>query len=97
MAKRIDKNIIEDICILAKLSLTEEEKKKAGEDMQEMLDYVEKLDNLDTDGTEPLCHLFAGESVFREDEEESRENPRDLLVGAPRVKEGQYQVPKTIG
>lgn len=97
MAKKMDDRTIENICILAKLALTEEEKEKAREDMQRMLDYVEKLDHLDTDGVKPLCHIFEGESVFREDEVEDWENPGDLLSGAPRTKEGQYQVPKTIG
>ena len=45
---------IENACILAKLSLSDEAKEKAKEDMQKMLDYVEKLDELDTDGVEPL-------------------------------------------
>ena len=67
MAKIIDDETIENVCILAKLSLSDEAKEKAKEDMQKMLDYVEKLDELDTD------------------------------ANAPKAKEGQYQVPKTIG
>ena len=58
MAKIIDDETIENVCILAKLSLTEEAKEKAKQDMQKMLDYVEKLDELDTDGVEPLSHIF---------------------------------------
>ena len=50
MAKQIDDETMENVCILAKLSLTEEEKEKAKKDMQEMLDYVDKLDELDTSG-----------------------------------------------
>ena len=48
MAKIIDDETMENVCILAKLSLTEDEKEKAKEDMQKMLDYVDKLDELDT-------------------------------------------------
>ena len=58
MAKIIDDETIENVCILAKLSLSDEAKEKAKEDMQKMLDYVEKLDELDTDGVEPLSHIF---------------------------------------
>ena len=47
MAKIIDDETIENVCILAKLSLSEEAKEKAKQDMQKMLDYVEKLDELD--------------------------------------------------
>lgn len=59
MAKQIDDETMENVCILAKLSLTEEEKEKAKKDMQEMLDYVDKLDELDTSGVEP-CPIFSG-------------------------------------
>ena len=58
MAKIIDDETIENVCILAKLSLSDEAKEKAKQDMQKMLDYVEKLDELDTDGVEPLSHAF---------------------------------------
>ena len=47
MAKIIDDETMENVCILAKLSLTEDEKEKAKEDMQKMLDNVYKLDELD--------------------------------------------------
>lgn len=67
MAKIIDDETIENVCILAKLSLSDEAKEKAKEDMQKMLDYVEKLDELDTDGVEPLSHIFGDQNVFRED------------------------------
>ena len=46
MSKKIDNEIIENVCILAKLSLSDEEKEQAREDMQKMLDYVEKLEEL---------------------------------------------------
>ena len=68
MAKQIiDDTVMENVEILAKLALTEEERKKAKEKMQEMLDYVDKLNELDTDGIEPLSHTFSMGNVFRED------------------------------
>ena len=54
MAKIIDDETMENVCILAKLSLSEEEKEKAKAQMQKMLDYVEKLDELDTSEVEPM-------------------------------------------
>ena len=56
MAKIIDDETMENVCILAKLSLSEEEKEKAKAEMQKMLDYVEKLDELDT------CLLYTSPS-----------------------------------
>ena len=97
MAKIIDDETIENVCILAKLSLSDDEKEKAKEDMQKMLDYVEKLDELDTDGVEPLSHIFGDQNVFREDVVTNGDNKEAMLANAPKAKEGQYQVPKTIG
>ena len=97
MAKIIDDETIENVCILAKLSLSDEAKEKAKEDMQKMLDYVEKLDELDTEGVEPLSHIFGDQNVFREDVVTNGDNKEAMLANAPKAKEGQYQVPKTIG
>ena len=97
MAKIIDDETIENVCILAKLSLGEEAKAKAKQDMQKMMDYVEKLDELDTDGVEPLSHIFGDENVFRDDVVTNGDNKEAMLANAPKEKEGQYQVPKTIG
>lgn len=97
MAKQIDDETMENVCILAKLSLTDQEKEKAKRDMQEMLDYVDKLDELDTSGVEPMSHIFGDQNVFREDVVTNGDNRREMLANAPKVKDGQYQVPKTIG
>lgn len=97
MSKIIDDATMEEVCILAKLSLNEEEKEKAKQDMQKMLDYVEKLEELDTEEVEPLSHIFGDENVFREDVVTNGDQKEAMLKNAPKAKEGQYQVPKTIG
>ena len=97
MAKIIDDETMENVCILAKLSLTEDEKEKAKEDMQKMLDYVDKLDELDTSSVEPMSHIFEDENVFREDIVTNGDNHEEMHANAPKQKENQYQVPKTIG
>ena len=97
MAGIIDDATMENVCILAKLSLTEEEKVKAAAEMQKMLDYVEKLDELDTRNVEPLSHIFGNRNVFREDVVTNGDNHARMMTNAPKSKENQYQVPKTIG
>lgn len=97
MAKIIDDKTMENICILAKLSLEGEELEAARADMQRMVDYVEKLDGLDTEEEEPLSHVFGNQNVFREDVVTNGDNREAMLSNAPRSREGQYQVPKTIG
>ena len=97
MAKQIiDDTVMENVEILAKLALTEEERKKAKEKMQEMLDYVDKLNELDTDGIEPLSHTFSMGNVFREDVVTNEDDRDAMLDNALKCKDGQYQVPKTV-
>ena len=97
MAKEINEETMENVCILAKLSLEGAEREKAREEMQKMLDYVEKLKELDTDGVEPLSHIFEEENVFREDVVVNGDEREAILYNAPKAKEGQFQVPSTIG
>ena len=97
MAKQIiDDAVMENVEILAKLALTEEEREKAKEKMQEMLDYVDKLNELDTEGIEPLAHTFSVGNVFREDVVTNGDGREESLANAPRKKDGQYVVPKTV-
>ena len=98
MAKQIiDDAVMENVEILAKLALTEEEREKAKEKMQEMLDYVDKLNELDTEGIEPLAHTFSVGNVFREDVVTNGDGSEATLANAPVKKDGGFKVPKTIG
>lgn len=65
MANVISDETIEYVGILAKLELSEEEKENAKKDMEEMLDYIDKLGELDTSSVEPLSHVFPVHNVFR--------------------------------
>ena len=67
MANVISDETIEYVGILAKLELSDEEKEKAKEDMGKMLDYIDKLNELDTSNVEPMSHVFPVNNVFRED------------------------------
>lgn len=97
MAERITDQTIREIEILAKLHLTEEEREKSRAEMQQMLDYVELLNGLDTSKTEPMTHIFPVENVFREDEVLDSTPKELILKNAPKEKDGQFLVPKTIG
>ena len=97
MANVISDETMEYVGILAKLELKDEEKESARQDMQKMLDYVDKLDELDTSSVEPMSHIFQDENVFREDVVTNGDNSEAMLANAPKQKENQYQVPKTIG
>lgn len=97
MADKISDEIIEYAGILAKLELTGEEKERAKRDMEQMLDYIDILNELDTDSTEPMCSVFPVNNVFREDIVKNGDGSKDTLANAPVKKGGSFEVPKTIG
>ena len=88
---------IEYVAALAKLDLTDEEKERAKKDMGDMLDYIDKLNEMDTSGVEPMSHVFPVNNVFREDVVTNGDGSKDTLANAPVMKDGGFKVPKTIG
>ena len=96
MAHKISDETIEYVGILAKLELSGQEKEDAKADMEKMLDYIDKLNELNTEETEPLAHTFPVENVFREDVVTNGNSRDAMLANAPKSKDGQYQVPKTV-
>lgn len=96
MANIISDETIEYVGILAKLELSEEEKEQAKKDMGSMLDYIDKLNELDTAGVEPMSHVFPVQNVFREDEVANGDDRKAMLANAPQKKDGTYMVPKTF-
>ena len=82
--------------ILSQISLTEEEKQETAGELKKILAYMKKLEELDTDGVEPMSHVFPVQNVFREDIVEREDQREALLENAPQKKEGQYLVPKTV-
>lgn len=108
MAHKIDDATIEYVGILAKLELSESEREDAKKDMGRMLDYIDKLNELDTDGVEPMTHIFPVTNVFREDTvrgaaasdnaamENGSDDRENTLKNAPEQKNGAFKVPKTV-
>ena len=96
MTNTITDETIEYVGILAKLELSDEEKEQAKNDMGRMLDYIDKLGELDTDGIEPMSHVFPVQNVFREDVVTNGDDRDNILKNAPEQKEGAFKVPKTV-
>ena len=96
MAEKITDETIDYVGILAKLKLSEQEREDAKADMQKMLDYIGKLNELDTAGVEPMTHVFPVKNVFREDVVVNGDDREQMLANAPEQRDGQYQVPKTV-
>ena len=84
------------IAKLAKLSLSEEEVELFQEQLGKILEYFRKLEEVDTEGVEPLKHVIATENVFREDEPRGSIPPEEALKNAPKRRDDYFEVPKVI-
>lgn len=96
MANKISDETIEYVGILAKLELSDQEKEQARRDMGRMLDYIDKLGELDTTDVEPMSHVFPVQNVFREDVVTNGDTREQLLSNAPQEKDGMFMVPRTF-
>ncbi|HJC48040.1 MAG TPA: Asp-tRNA(Asn)/Glu-tRNA(Gln) amidotransferase subunit GatC [Candidatus Lachnoclostridium pullistercoris] len=96
MSRKIDEATMENVLVLAKLKLSAGEREQAAAEMERMLDYVEKMNELDTSATEPMVHPCRFGNVFREDEVTNGSMREELLSIAPEQEQGQYAVPKTV-
>lgn len=97
MSNKISDETIEYVGILAKLELTGGEKEAAKADMEKMLDYIDILNELVTEGIEPMSHVFPVNNVFREDVVTNGNSKEKILENAPLRKDDSFEVPKTIG
>lgn len=97
LRNQISDETMEYVGILAKLELSPEEMAAARKDMEEMLDYIDQLNELDTTGIEPMSHVFAVNNAFREDVIVNGDGSAATLSNAPIMKNGGFKVPKTIG
>lgn len=96
MANVISDETIEYVGILAKLELSDEEKENAKKDMANMLDHIDKLNELDTTGVEPMSHVFPVENVMREDVVTNGDGREETLSNAPERRDTTFVVPKTV-
>ena len=95
--KKIDNNMMNRIENLSKLSLTEEERVKVMNEMDKILGYVSKLNEVDTDGVEPLVNVLPISNVLREDEVVTEENAVEkTIANGPSTKDNMFVVPKTV-
>ncbi|MCD5397907.1 Asp-tRNA(Asn)/Glu-tRNA(Gln) amidotransferase subunit GatC [candidate division NPL-UPA2 bacterium] len=93
---KISKKEVEHVAKLARLRLTDEEKNKFGKQLSRILEYVEKLNELDTEKVEPTSHVVSLPNVLREDEVKPSLPVEDVLSNAPDKKGNYFKVPRII-
>jgi aspartyl-tRNA(Asn)/glutamyl-tRNA(Gln) amidotransferase subunit C len=87
---------IEKVARLARLELSEEEKVTFGNQLEQVLNYMEQLNQLDTTGVEPTSHAIPLFNVFKEDEVRPSFSQEEVLAIAPDEENGHFKVPKII-
>lgn len=92
----VTKSEVEKIAELAKLKFSENELENFTHQMNEILAYMEKLNELDTKNVEPLSHPIENNNVFRKDKIKKSVNTKEALQNAPDKDENFFNVPKVI-
>ncbi len=87
---------VEHVANLARLELTDEEKAQFTEQMNAILKYAEKLNELDTSGVAPTSHVLDVKNVMREDEQRPSWPIEKVMKNAPDEEDGQFRVPAVL-
>jgi aspartyl-tRNA(Asn)/glutamyl-tRNA(Gln) amidotransferase subunit C len=93
---KITKQEVEHVAKLARLELSEQEHDRLTDQLSNILNYVEKLNELDTKGVEPTAHVLDLRNVLREDTPAASLARERALANAPEKAAGHYKVPKII-
>ena len=88
--------LVDKLAHLARLKFDTSEKEEIKKDLQKMIAFVEKLNELDTTGVEPMLHMSDETNVLREDEVKGSITREDALKNAPLHDEQFFKVPKVI-
>jgi len=93
---KIDINTLKKIAHLARLEFDEKGAEKMTSDMTQILDWVEKLNEVDTEGVEPITTMSSEVNVLREDNRGIHLPHEDALKNAPQKDSDYFRVPKVI-
>jgi len=93
---KIDINTLKKIAHLARLEFDEKGAEKMTSDMTQILDWVEKLNEVDTEGVEPITTMSSEVNVLREDNRGKHLSHEDALKNAPQKDSDYFRVPKVI-
>ena len=93
---KADRNLILKLENLARLELTEVEREKLQGSLSDILTMVEKLEELNTEGVEPLVYINEEVSILREDIVKNQLSQSDALKNAPDHNKAHFKVPKVI-
>jgi len=88
--------LVEKLAHLSRLEFNAADKAEIKNDLQRMISFVEKLDELDLSDKEPLLHMSSNINVLREDEVKGSVSREEALKNAPSHNDEFFKVPKVI-
>jgi aspartyl-tRNA(Asn)/glutamyl-tRNA(Gln) amidotransferase subunit C len=97
MNKTIEPQLVRHIAKLSRIELSEEQVATFGRQLASILEYFDKLKELDTTGVEPLAHAVEIHNVLAEDKPQPSLSPQQALANAPQRDGDFFKVPKVIG
>jgi aspartyl-tRNA(Asn)/glutamyl-tRNA(Gln) amidotransferase subunit C len=93
---RLTSEEVNHIALLSRLELSPAERDRAGGELSQILDYFEKLGELDTENVPPTAHVFPVTNVLRADEARPGISPAAALQNAPESADNMFQVPRVV-
>ncbi|HXB39396.1 MAG TPA: Asp-tRNA(Asn)/Glu-tRNA(Gln) amidotransferase subunit GatC [Bacteroidia bacterium] len=93
---KIDHKTVDEVAHLARLEFEASAKDEIANDMNRMLSFVEKLNELDTKGVEPLIYMTDESNVLREDVVKETISQKEALLNAPKKDSDYFKVAKVI-
>ena len=93
---KLDKNTINKIAKLARIRLSEKEADEFLKDINSILDWVEQLNEVNTDNVEPLTNISSSALTKRKDENQDINSSDEILQNSPDKLEGYFAVPKVV-
>ncbi len=92
----VNDELVDKIASLARLKFNPDEKEDIKNDLRQMIAFIDKLNELDTTGVEPLLHMSENVNILREDEVAGTISREDAFKNAPLHDEQFFKVPKVI-
>lgn len=92
----VNDDLINNLSKLARLEFNDAEKDEIKDDLQKMITFIDKLNELDTTGVKPLLHMSENVNVLREDEVKGSISREEAMKNAPVHDEQFFKVPKVI-
>jgi aspartyl-tRNA(Asn)/glutamyl-tRNA(Gln) amidotransferase subunit C len=96
MSNKINSKTVDEVAHLARLEFSQEAKVEIENDMNRMLSFVDKLNELNTDTVAPLIYMNTETDIMREDEAVRSVSQKEALKNAPKKDSDYFKVPKVI-